>query len=122
VLSSANRESFSGLDSAGLDIVVGDEVTGMLISQGLANSDIVLGLLDLLDPATGSALAAFAVESPREGLTYQSLITAGLRVGVSVVGWRYSEAGSWRLELNPSRESPVPPEAELQVLAVGSVQ
>lgn len=122
VLSSANRESFSGLDAAGLDIVVGDEVTGMLISQGLANSDIVLGLLDLLDPATGSALAAFAVESPREGLTYQSLITAGLRVGVSVVGWRYSEAGSWRLELNPSRESPVPPEAELQVLAVGSVK
>ena len=94
----------------------------MLISQGLANSDIVLGLLDLLDPATGSALAAFSLESPREGLTYQSLITAGLRVGVSVVGWRYSEAGSWRLELNPSRESPVPPEAELQVLAVGSVK
>ena len=94
----------------------------MLISQGLANSDIVLGLLDLLDPATGSALAAFALESPREGLTYQSLITAGLRVGISVVGWRYSEAGSWRLELNPSRESPVPPEAELQVLAVGSVK
>jgi K+/H+ antiporter YhaU regulatory subunit KhtT len=122
VLSTGNKFAFEQLHSEGLDVIVGDEVSGMLIAQAMVNSQVTEVLQDLLNPSTGSALVVFNIDLQDKESTFSSVIAAGLELGVSVIGWRYFEDGRWVMSLNEAKNSQVPSQGIVQAIAVGAVR
>ncbi|MDA7716004.1 hypothetical protein N8797_01395 [Pontimonas sp.] len=120
VVASRNRGQFHIESQTNLDTVVGDEVAGMMITQNMANGNVVDALEDLLSPATGSALQIFQPRHSDSDATFSSLLHAGVRVGVSVIGWRVFDGESWRTELNVDHADKLGNYSEVQVIAVGS--
>lgn len=120
VIASRNRNLFETTSRTRPDIVVGDEVAGMMITQNMANGNVVAALEDLLSPATGSALQIFGVNHADPEATFSSVLHAGVRAGVSVIGWRVLEGENWRTELNVASGEKLDGYADVQIIAVGS--
>jgi hypothetical protein len=119
VVASRNRRLFEIESSTSPDIVVGDEVSGMMLTQNMANGAVVDALEDLLSPSTGSALQIFEIRHADSEATFSSVLHAGVRAAVSVIGWRVFDGESWRTELNVDPADRLASYDEIQVIAVG---
>lgn len=120
VMASRNRNLFETTSQTSPDIVVGDEVAGMMITQYMANGNVVDALEDLLSPSTGSALRIFGVNHADPEATFSSVLHAGVRAGVSVIGWRVLDGENWKTELNVASAETLDGYADVQIIAVGS--
>lgn len=119
VVASRNRRLFEIESPTSPDIVVGDEVSGMMLTQNMANGAVVDALEDLLSPSTGSALQIFEIRHADSEATFSSVLHAGVRAAVSVIGWRVFDGESWRTELNVDPADRLASYDEIQVIAVG---